>query len=677
MRTLPQVLLARATENPDRLCERHKYRGIWREHTFGDVLDNVRALALGLRALGLERGETLAVIGENEPEHYWTEFAAQSLGAKVVSLYPDLTSDEVAYLLSDSEAVLLVAQDQEQVDKGLTVLKDVEGLRSIVYWDDTGMWSYDRPELRRFESVQEQGREIHAAEPELFSSLVNAGKPDDIAVLSYTSGTTSKPKAVVLTHKSIIDGAYRIINATELEPGMEYLTYIAPAWATEQILGIGIGLVLPLVVNFPEGPEQVQSNIRELAVEAMVFAPRQWENLAAVIQARMLDAGPVRRRIYEWGMRVGHQTHVARLDGRPVPLVSRLLLPLAEALVLRPLRDKLGLTRLKVGLCGGSTMAPDVFRMFHAIGVPLRNIYGSTEMGVLTMHQGDRFDLETVGHWMQAHPDCPPLEWKLSDEGELLVRGGSGFLGYYRREEKTAERMLDGWYRTGDAVAQTDSGELVFLERVDDMRELRTGEKFPPQFIETRLRFSPFVKDIMTLGGKDRDYIGALINIDMEVVSRWAEDRNLAFSTFTDLSQNGEVAELIQSEIKRINSFLPASSRVQRFANFPKELDPDEGELTRTRKLRREFLEDRYSDLIDALYSGKPEVTITLPVTYQDGRSGKLTATVKLHDVDGDVTRSAVSGEALADQVEESTSVKDSGASVRALKTGKAASPGE
>lgn len=678
MRTLPQVLLSRAAEHPERICERHKYRGIWREYTFADVLDNVRALALGLRTLGLERGQTLAIIGENEPEHYWAEFAALSLGAKVVSLYPDLTPDEVAYLLGDSEATLLVAQDQEQVDKALAVFQDVKGLRGIVYWDDKGMWSYDQPELRRFEAVQAQGRDVHAAEPELFAGLVNAGEPDDVAVLSYTSGTTSKPKAVMLSHKSIIDGAYRIINGTGLEPGAEYLTYIAPAWATEQVFGIGIGLLLPLVVNFPESPEQVQDNIRELAVEVMVFAPRQWENLAAVIQARMLDAGALRRRIYEWGMRVGQRTRVARMDGRRVALVPRLLLPLAEALVLRPLRDKLGLTRLKVGLCGGSTMAPDVFRMFHAIGVPLRNMYGSTEIGLLTMHQGDRFDLETVGQWLRAHPDCPPLDWKLSDEGELLVRGGSGFLGYYRRPEKTAERMLDGWFRTGDAVAQTDSDELVFLERVDDMRELRTGEKFPPQFIETRLRFSPFVKDIMTLGGKDRDYIGALVNIDMEVVSRWAEERNLAFSTFTDLSQNEEVAKLIQGEIRRINRLLPASSQVKRFANLPKELDPDEGELTRTRKLRREFLEQRYADLIAALYAGDPEVAITLPVTYQDGRSGNMSVTVQLHDVDTDVTKSAVSGEAFSGAGGEASKRdnKNDGR-VRALKGRKAASLGE
>jgi len=310
------------------------------------------------------------------------------------------------------------------------------------------------------------------------------------------------------------------------------------------------------------------------------------------------------------------------------------LLPLANALVLRPLRDQLGLTRLKVAICGGATMAPDVFRMFHAIGVPLRNIYGSTEVGLLTSHQGDRFDLETVGHWMQTHPEAgSSLEWMLTADGELCVKGGSSFLGYYRREGSVEAKVKDGWYQTGDAVTKTDRGELVFLERMSDLKRLASGQTFPPQFVETRLRFSPFIKDIMTVGDERRDFVAALINIDMSVLSRWAEDKRIGFSTFTDLSQRPEVAELLSREIARVNQFLPAHARVQRFANFPKELDPDEGELTRSRKLRREFLEERYSALIHGLYNGAPEVTVDIPVTYQDGRRSQFTAQVFIRDV--------------------------------------------
>lgn len=634
MRTLPQLLLEHAEKTPNRLSQRHKHRGIWREYRFVDVLDNVRALALGLHALGIERGETVAVIGENEPEHFWTELAAHALGCKVVSLYPDLTADEVEYLLTDSETVYLFAQDQEQVDKGLAILDRLPRLRKIVYWDDTGMWSYRHDALCTFKSLQKSGKAIHAGDPTLFQAFVAAGQPDDTAVLSYTSGTTGKPKGVVLTHRYLIDNAQRVIDGTDAKPGMEYLSYIAPAWATEQIYGIAIGVALPLVVNFPEGPEQILNNIRELAVEILVFAPRQWENLAASIQGRMLDAGSARRRIYDWGLRVGHEVNVARLDGKPVGLRARIAYPLAEMLVLRPLRDQLGLTRIRIAACGGSTMAPDVFRLFHAIGVPLRNIYGSTETGLLTMHQGKRYDLETVGHWLKAHGEAgPPLEWKTSDEGELLVRGGSFFQGYYKRPSASAEKLVDGWYRTGDAVTRTELGELVFLERMSDLRRLRSGESFPPQFVETRLRFSPFIKDIMTVGDATRDFVVALINIDMNVVSRWAEDKKISFSTFTDLSQKREVANLLRDEIERVNQFLPEHARVRRFACFPKELDPDEGELTRTRKLRREFLEARYSALIEGLYAGRPEADIDIPVTYQDGRRGHLAACVAMYDI--------------------------------------------
>ncbi len=634
MRTLPQHLLARAAQMPDRVMHRHKHRGIWREYTFADVLGQVRELALGLHAMGLEAGQTLGIIGENEPQAFWAEHAALAVGAKVVSLYPDVTTDEMLYLLEDAEVTVLVAQDQEQVDKALALRDRAPRVRAIVSWDDTGMWSYRHALLEPFAAVQARGRAAHAERPHRFEELVAATKLDDIAVLSYTSGTTGRPKGVILTHRYLVDNAHRLYAAARFPPHAEYLSYIACAWGTEQVFGVTLGLLVPMVVNFSERPEEVLQNIRELAVEVMLFAPRQWESLAAGIQARMLDAGRLRRRIYDWGIRVGHAVHVARLDGKPVPLGARLALPLAEMLVLRPVRDQLGLTRIKLAMCAGSSMAPDVFRLFHALGVPLRNLYGASEIGLLTMHQGERYDLETVGHWLAPHPEAgEPLQWRVSAEGELQVRGGAFFQGYWQRPDKSAERLDDGWYRTGDAVSSTESGELVFLERVEDMRALANGVRFPPQFIETRLRFSPFVKDILTLGDATRDYIGALVNIDMGVVSRWAEERKISFSTFTDLSQRTEVAELVRAEVERVNRLLPEGSRIRRFANFPKELDPDEGELTRTRKLRREFLEQRYAPLIEALYAGEREVRIDIPVTYQDGRRGTLSARVSVHDV--------------------------------------------
>lgn len=634
MTTLPKLLRRHANETPSRLSQRHKERGIWRQYSFADVQRNVRDLALGLHQAGAKTSDTIAIIGENEPQHYWAEFAAHALGCKVISMYPDLTSDEVAYLLDDSEAIILFAQDQEQVDKGLDVLDKTQRLRRIVYWDDTGMWSYNDHILQTFEAMQQQGQELHQHDASLYDALVDAGSPDDIAVLSYTSGTTGKPKGVIYTHRTLIDNAQRLINSTNAKPDMEYLSYIAPAWATEQINGITLGLGLPMIVNFPEGPEQVLENIRELAVEAMTFSPRQWESMASSVQARMLDAGPIRRSVYEWGMKVGHAVNVGRLDGKPFGLLDHLLFPVANALILKPLRDLLGLTRLRLAACAGATMAPDIFRMFHAMGIPLRNLYGSSEAGLLTCHQGDRFDLETVGRWMEGHPEAgPPLEWRVSTEGELQIRGGSPFLGYYRREGSIESMVKDGWFHTGDAVTKTELGELVFLERLPDLKRLRGGETFPPQFVETRLRFSPFIKDIMTVGDETRGFVAALINIDMTVLSRWAEEKRIGFSTFTDLSQRLEIATLISQEIARVNHFLPKHAQVKRFANFPKELDPDEGELTRTRKLRREFLQVRYAPLINGLYDGSSEVNIDIPVTYQDGRHSNLKAQVFIHDV--------------------------------------------
>jgi len=634
MCTLPQLLRQHVRHAPQRLAQRHKLRGIWREYSIADVQDHVRRISLGLYDMGVVRGQTIAILGENEPQVYWVEYAAHALGCKVVCMYPDLTPDEVHYLLEDAEAVVLFAQDQEQVDKALAVKPMLPMLRTIVYWDDTGMWSYKDPLLRTLAALQDAGAKRHQEDAAAYDRLIDAGSPDDIAVLCYTSGTTGKPKGSIMTHRTLIDNAQRVISATAVAPGMEYLSYLSPAWATEQCLGIAMGLGLPMVVNFPEDPEQVLSNIRELAVQVMTFAPRQWEGMASSVQARMLDAGSIRRGLYRWGLRVGHAVHVARLDGKPVRLRHRVAFPLANAWILRPLRDLLGLTRLHLAGCAGSTMAPDVFRMFHAMGIPLRNMYGSTEMGLLTCHQGERFDLETVGTWMRAHPDAgPALQWRISPAGELQISGASGFLGYWRRPGSVEEKVKDGWYHTGDAVTQTDRGELVFLDRVADLRQLRGGATFAPQFVETRLRFSPFIKDVMIVGDETRDVVAALVNIDMQVLSRWAEEKRIGFSTFTDLSQRPEVCALIGQEIAHVNQFLPAHARVYRFANFPKELDPDEGELTRSRKLRREFLEQRYRVLIDGLYQDAHEVDMRIPVTYQDGQQSHFQATVRLCDV--------------------------------------------
>ena len=634
--TLPQVLLARALSEPSGLAERHKRLGIWREFTWANVLERVRALALGLESKGLKAGDSVMMIGENEPEHFWAEYAVQSLGGKVLSVYPDQTAEEILYLAQDSQTRIFLAQDQEQVDKCLEVADEYDGAIAIVYWDGSGLWGYDHPLLDSFESVSDAGRQIHDSDSPRFEEHVKRGKAEDTALLSYTSGTTGKPKGVVISYRYLFDNCSRVMGAIDIAPGTEYLTYISPAWVTEQIFGLSIGLIAPMVVNFPEGPEDVLTNIRELAVDALVFSPRQWENLASIVQARMLGAGKVRNAMYDWGMKVGRAVHVERLEGRSPTLAARLQLPLAEALVLHHLRDNLGLGKARNALSGGALMAPDVFRMFHAMGVKLRNVYGATEIGLLTAHVGDSYQLETSGSWMPSNTAYgEPLEYRVSPEGELQVRGGSGFGGYHGKPDKSAEVLTDdGWYETGDAVSMTNDGELLFFDRVKDMRRLANGHSYPPQFIETRLRYSPFIKDLMTLGDEARDFVSALINIDMEVLGRWAEENKISFSTYTDLSQKPEILELIKGEVARINALLPEGSRVARFANFPKELDPDEGELTRSRKLRRTFLEERYAKLVEAIYGGDDQTDLEIAVTYQDGRQGVLKAMVRVSDVE-------------------------------------------
>ncbi len=633
--TLPQKLFAHAQEHPKRLAQRVKRKGVWRCYTWADVFDRTRNIALGAASQGLQRGETAIMIGENEPEHYWALFAAQSLGAKTVSVYPDATVDELHYLCEDSKARFIFAQDQEQVDKALALLERLPDIRGIAYWDNSGMWSYRHPLLQSFDDLTAEGRRQHERHPQRFEREVNAGQADDLALLTYTSGTTSKPKGVMISHRWLMDNAVRMRSALPLEDGMEYLSYTPLAWITEQLLGVTLGLITPLVVNFPEGPDQVLPNLRELAPHIVLFGPRQWENIAATIEARMLAASWLARVVYRWGIGVGHDVHVARLEGRTAPWLSRLLLPLAEALALHPVRDQFGFIRSSVAVSGGTAMAPDVFRLFHAMGVPLRNIYGCSEFGLIAGHRGERYDLETVGPLLDVDPAFgAPLESRIEDNGELLLRGGTGFLGYWGKPDKTATIQRDGWYVSGDAVRKTERGELVYLDRVEHLVKLASGHPYPPQFIETRLRFSPFIKDVMVLGEATRPWVGALINIDMAVTSRWAEERRIAFSTFTDLSQRPEVRQLVQGEIRRINQLLPESSRVVRFANFPKELDPDEGELTRTRKLRREFLEVRYRALIDGLYAGAADIACEIAVTYQDGRQGVLRATVVATDID-------------------------------------------
>lgn len=631
--TLPKYLRRNTAVYGDRTYMRRKNKGVWQGSSWNRVYETVRAFSLGLMELGLARGETVAIAGENEPELFWADFAVLCAGGKVVCLYPDMTPEEMAYILDHSEAHFFVAEDQEQIDKFLEIQDRLPRIRKVVYWDRRGMWQYQNPILIEFSQVQELGEKAHQSHPERFDRSIDQGKGDDVALLSYTSGTTGLPKGVIISQNYLLDNAFRIIMANTFKPFSQYLSYLSPAWVTEHFF-VAIGVILPLTYNFPEEPETILANIRELGAEILVFGPRQWESLASTVQAAMLDAGPVRRAFYNMGMKIGLKRAAEQTEGLQSEWFWRLLHPLAEQWILGPLRDNLGLKKTYFTLTGGAPCAPDVFRFFHAMGVRLRNAYGNSELGMFTQHQGDRFDPETLGKWYTSHPAFgPPLEHRVDEKGGLQVRGASGFSGYYKNEAGMQEAVKDGWYITGDATRMKENGDLIFLDRVKDLKQLSTGHHFPPQFIETRFRFSPFIKDGMVLGDEQKPFVAALINIDSETVGRWAERQGIPYTTFPDLSQKPEVCDLIRSELERVNRNLDEPSRVKRFVNLPKEFDPDEAELTRTRKLRRGFLEERYSGLIEAVYGGQEFYEAEVPVKYRDGRTGLVKTDTRINPI--------------------------------------------
>lgn len=632
--TLPQLLLYRAGETPHGLAQRHKRLGIWQSFTWQQVADKVLDIACGLHLRGVDAGDTVTILGDNEPEALWSELAAQALGAKTVSLYPDISAPELAFICEDADTRFIVAQDQEQVDKCLALAVRPQ-LAGIAYWDPTGMWSYQDSDLIELANLGQQGAEVGGAVREQVVRTAAAGNGDTIALLSYTSGTTGNPKGVIFTHQFLLDNAKRVLDSLGFKAGDEYLSYVPFAWGTEQVFGVAVGLTAPLVVNFPERADTVPENLRELAVHSLFFGARQWEGLARTVQSRMLDAPKLQQALCNWSLATAQRVVRKEAARQPISIADRISRALANWFSLRGIRDQLGLTRVRVALMGGAAMAPEVFQFFHGLGVQVRNLYGCSEIGLLSAHTvGRPIRAETIGTPLPVDTRFGNLlEMKTDTAGELLVRGGTGFSGYWKQPAKTAERLVDGWFHTGDVVNKGPEGEYIYVDRLSDMRRLAGGASFSPQFIETRLRFSPFIKDLLVVGDESRRHVTALINIDPTATGRWAEAHRVPFSGFSDLSQCPQVVKLIKAEVERVNALLPPDGRVRRFANLPKELDADDGELTRTRKLRREVVERRYAPLIDALYGDEPTHHVTVDVVFQDGKRGKFEADVRLEEV--------------------------------------------
>ncbi|MGD9865698.1 MAG: long-chain fatty acid--CoA ligase [Pseudodonghicola sp.] len=627
-RTLPQMLRDNAADFGARPALRSKRAGLWRALGWADLYHRVRRAAAGLAALGLQRGAVLALISENREEAWIARMAPNCRGAVAVSVYPDATAEEVAYVLDHSGARIALAEDQEQVDKILARRADLPGLSHIVYVDPRGLWDYDRAllvDMARLMASDDPGGWL--------DTLIDGAAQADVAVYCYTSGTTGRPKAAMLSHGFVMDNAYRLMGALNIRPGGNYLSYISPAWAAEQFFGVDLPMLAPLVLHFAEKPETVQKDLREIGPEFLMFTPRQSEMQSSGVEARMMDAPAWRRRLYRWGLRQG----AARAAGQGGLLARRLLWPLADQLVLKGIRDLLGLSRAQGVLSGGAGLSAEIFRRFRAFGVPLGNLYGCSELGLIATHFPGDTNPDTMGRLMPSDPTiAAPMQAWLDQAGQLRLRVRA-FNGYLDNPQATAELGTpETGYETGDAVRIDAAGELVFLDRVKDLRRLSTGQSYPPKFLENHLRADPMIREPIVIGGAAHDRVVALINIDMEIAGRFAERAGLAFGTFSELSQLAPVRAEIAAAVARVNALVDPGARIAGFANLPKELDADEAELTRSRKLRRGAIEEKYAMLIDGPYAGAARVPCEIEVTYQDGRRSVLrTEVVMTHMAEG------------------------------------------
>lgn len=629
--TLPKNLVSSFRKYGDKkIAMRQKDLGIWRSYTWQDSYRQVRLLSLGLMQLGMERGDKVCIIGDNDPQYFWAQLAVQSGLGVAVGIFTDSTPQEIQYIIDHSDTTFVFAKDQEQCDKLLEIREQVPRVKRIIYWDEKGLWSYQDPWLISFDELQSMGRSLDEAQPELFEDTVAQGDGDDLAIFCYTSGTTGLPKGAMITHQNLLAGCDSAQRADPRLETDEYLSFLPPAWITENVLGLALHLRVGMVVNFPESPETVQENIRELTPHAMLFSARLWENMMAMVQVKLAESTAINRLLYKIFMPVGYKVANLRYEQRkPVDLFRRLFYALGEFAVFYPLRDKLGLTRVKSAYSSGAALNPDVIRFFRTIGVNIKQLYGSTEAQVHTLHVGNDVRFETVG------VPSPGQHVRIAANGEIMISGGTVFQGYYKNPEATGKALYvdeDGrrWFCSGDAGHLDEDGHLIYLDRVKEMITLASGEKYSPQFLEGQLKFSPYIRDVMTVGGEERAFVTALINIDFENVGRWAEKRGIPYTTFVDLSQKPEVYDLVRQDVERVNRALPPAARVHRFVLLHKEFDADEGELTRTRKLRRNLLVERYEDMISAMYGSGESVKVRAEVKYRDGREGIVETTVRV-----------------------------------------------
>ncbi len=634
--TFPRLLLKHAAERPTAPAMREKEYGIWQAHSWADMAALVEHIACGLHQAGLQRGEHMVVVGANRPRLYATMLAAQSLGAIAVPLYQDAVGAECVFPINNAEVRFAMVEDQEQVDKLMDIREQCPQLAHIIYDDPRGLRNYKEPGLVALDALIASGQALAASQPAFFRSQVEQAHPDEVAAMFFTSGTTGNPKGVVHTHSTLLDRAEAGAEFDKLTSHEEVLAYLPPAWIGQNIFSYAQWLCCGYVVNCPENASTVTIDLKEVGPTYYFAPPRVFEGLLTSVMIRMEDAGLLKRKMFHFFMDVAKRVGPALMDGLPVGVGDRLLYALGQVMAYGPLRNNLGFSRVRVAYTAGEAIGPDLFTFYRSIGINLKQLYGSTETAVFVCLQPDnQARADTVGVPIKG------VEIKVADNGEILVKSAGLLKGYYKNPAATAEVLTaDGWYHTSDAGFLDASGHLKIIDRVKDVGRIKGGANdgamFAPKYVENKLKFFPHIKEVVAYGD-GRDKVCVMINIDFDAVGNWAERRNLPYAGYTDLAQKPEVYQLIKECVEKVNADLSADallagSQISRFLVLHKELDADDGELTRTNKVRRGFIADKYQPLVDALYSGKTEQYIETVVKFEDGRSGSVSATLKISD---------------------------------------------
>jgi len=627
-KSLPAILKANAEHYGDsRVAIREKEFGIWQSVTWKGYYENVKSFALGLYDMGFRRGHKLCYMGDNRPEGLYSELAAQSLGGAIVGVYPDSHLEQVEYIINHSDSSFVVAGDQEQADKALAIKEKVPNVTKIIVDDPKGMRHYNDPILAYFRDIQERGRRFDEKEPGFFERILDAVTLEDVGMINYTSGTTGLPKGSMITHRNMISVARAQDFVDNASPDFEYVSFLPLPWIGEQEFGVYWAVCSAFTVNFPEKVETVQENIREIGPHIMLAPPRIWERICSEVLVKIKDAAWIKRKAYKFFLPLGYKVAEIRFKSQQPSLLLKLAIRAAYWSLFRPLKNYFGLTRLKHVYTGGAPLGPEIFKLFQALGVNIKQAYGMTEQTAASViHRLGDIRLDTVGI------PLPGLEFRVSDTGELLSRGDTIFKGYYNNPKATEAALEGGWFHSGDAAVIDDDGHIIIIDRMSDVMKLADGSKFSPQLIENKLKFSPYIMDAVVIG-QNRPFIAAMIAIDMANVGKWAEENKLPYTTFTDLSQKDEVYDLIAGEVAVTNESLPKVAKVRRFVLLYKQFDPDDDELTRTRKVRRKFVEERYKDLIVALYGDKGKLEVVADIRYTDGKEFKMKTSVTIMEV--------------------------------------------